>query len=69
MLNNAKRTAWLENQLSEVAAFIKRDSQRLQEEPGSRSLQLSLNSWQSHHRELQEELSALLASGKESVAQ
>lgn len=53
------RIEWLECQLAEVAAFIQRDTQQLEESPARHSIQLSLNSWLAHHIELTEELNAL----------
>lgn len=56
MTEQANRIDWLERQLAEVRDFVARDQQRLQEQPNKFSIKLSLDSWQTHQEELQQEL-------------
>lgn len=47
--------AWLKQRLRDVQAFIRRDREEL-EKTGKMSTRISLDSWLSHERELQERL-------------
>lgn len=56
MTEQANRIDWLERQLAQVRGFIARDKELLAEVPDDFATQLSLDSWQSHLEELQQEL-------------
>lgn len=56
MAEQANRIDWLERQLAQVKGFIAADRARLLIEPDKFSTQLSLESWQTHQEELQQEL-------------
>lgn len=56
MTEQANRIDWLERQLAQVRGFIARDKDLLSVAPDDFSTQLSLDSWQSHMEDLQQDL-------------